>query len=307
MRRRDDSGAKDVGVRDETRIILVGADDELPSEHVWYEGSGYSIYAAEQPRSSWREHTHDCVQITIGLEPAHVQAAWGSGSKPAGQREISGNIVSIIPPGEPHSTLWQRRAILIHLYLSKDLMAANAAKLSGERSSGERSSGLRPVYLMRDLFIEELGRVLFRECQGRPPRKFFADAVVTVLTAHLLRNYGSDPSPVTAAPGSLGPARERRVREHIERSLDGDLSIHALAQVVGMNAQYFANAFRLTTGFTPHRYVSHRRIGRAQQLLVDTKLSLTEIAYQCGFKSQSQFTTLFRQFTGMTPGRFRVR
>ena len=81
MRRRDDSGAKDVSVRDETRIILVGADDELPSEHVWYEGSGYSIYAAEQPRSSWREHTHDCVQVTIGLEPAHVQAAWGSGSK----------------------------------------------------------------------------------------------------------------------------------------------------------------------------------------------------------------------------------
>ena len=181
-------------------------------------------------------------------------------------------------------------------------MAANAAKLSGEPSSG-----LRPVYLMRDLFIEELGRVLFRECQGRPPRKFFADAVVTVLTAHLLRNYGSDPSPVTAAPGSLGPARERRVREHIERSLGGDLSIHALAEVVGMNAQYFANAFRLTTGFTPHRYVSHRRIGRAQQLLVDTELSLTEIAYQCGFKSQSQFTTLFRQFTGMTPGRFRAK
>jgi AraC family transcriptional regulator len=316
MRRRDDSSAKDVSVRDETRIILVGAEDELPSEHVWYEGSGYSIYAAEQPRSSWREHTHDCVQVTIGLEPAHVQAVWGNGSKASGwksgQREISGNIVSIIQPGEPHSTLWQRRAILIHLYLSKDLLAASAAKLSGEQASGERSSGewssgLRPVYLMRDLFIEELGRVLFRECQGKPPRRFFAEAVVTVLTAHLLRNYGSDPSPIIAAPGSLGPARERRVREHIERSLDGDLSIHALAQVVGMNAQYFANAFRLTTGFTPHRYVSHRRIGRAQQLLVDTKLSLTEIAYQCGFKSQSQFTTLFRQFTGMTPGRFRAR
>ena len=52
MRRRNDSGEKDMGVGDETRMILVGAEDELPSEHVWYEGSGYSIYAAEQPRSS---------------------------------------------------------------------------------------------------------------------------------------------------------------------------------------------------------------------------------------------------------------
>jgi AraC family transcriptional regulator len=96
-----------------------------------------------------------------------------------------------------------------------------------------------------------------------------------------------------------------RVREYIEQSLGRDLSIRALAEVVGLSPQYFADLFRQATGFTPHQYVSHRRVERAQQLLRDADLPLTEVAHQCGFTSQSQFTTLFRRFTGVTPGKFR--
>jgi AraC family transcriptional regulator len=302
MKRRDAAKSEGIDDRDKTRLILVGAEDELPSQYVWYEGNGYSIYAAEQPASCWRQHSHDCAQVTIGLEPAHVQATWISGSKSAGQREISGNMVSIIPPEEPHSTVWQRRAILIHLYISKHLLANIAAELAKDASPD-----LRPVYLVRDIFIEELGRALFRECQGQMPRKTFADSTIYVLVAYLLRNYGTGSEPGTVVPGSLGAARERRIRGHIEQCLDGDLSIHALARVLGMNPHYFANAFKLTTGFTPHRYVSHRRIDRAQQLLKDPDLSLADVAYRCGFKSQGQFTTLFRQLTGKTPGRFRSK
>jgi AraC family transcriptional regulator len=294
------AGGENTKDRDDTRIILVGAEDELPSQHVWYEGDGYSIYAAEQPASSWREHSHDCAQITIGLEPAHVQASWSNVSKSGGRREVTGNMVSIIPPGQPHSTLWQRRAILIHIYITRQLLQSAAAEL-GDNFSPD----LSPVYLMRDLFIEELGRMLFRECQGQLPHKRIADSAVNILIAHLLRNNSVRSQPAGLIPGSLGPARERRIREYIEQNLPQDLSIHALAAVLGMNPQYFANAFKLTTGFTPHRYVTYRRIDRAQQWLADPAVSLADIAYRCGFKSQGQFTTLFRQLTGKTPGKFR--
>jgi AraC family transcriptional regulator len=300
MKRRVAADTDGIGREKEPRFILVGAEDELPSQHVWYEGEGYSIYAAEQPASSWREHSHDSAQVTIGLEPAHVQASWSDGSKSAGRREISGNMVSIIPPGEPHSTVWQRRAILVHIYISKQLLQSTAIAL-GENLSPD----LRPVHLMRDIFIEELGRMLFRECQGQAPKKLVADSAINVLVAYLLRNNSARSEPGALLPGSLGPARERRIREHIEQSLGLDLSIHALASVLGMNPHYFANAFKLTTGFTPHRYVTYRRVARAQELLQEANLSLAEIAYRCGFKSQGQFTTLFHQFTGKTPGKFR--
>jgi AraC family transcriptional regulator len=302
MKRRVAADKRGIGRGNEPRLILVGAEDELPSQHVWYEGDGYSIYAAEQPASSWREHSHDSAQITVGLEPAHVQATWSNGSKSAGRREINGNMVSIIPPGEPHSTVWQRRAILVHIYISKQLLKSIAISL-GENFSPD----LRPVYLMRDIFIEELGRMLFRECQEQVPHKLVADSAINVLVAYLLRNNSVRSDPGVLPPGSLGPARERRIREYIEQSLALDLSIHALAGVLGMNPHYFANAFKLTTGFTPHRYVTYRRVARAQQLLEEPNPSLADIAYRCGFKSQGQFTTLFRQFTGKTPGKFRTK
>lgn len=302
MKRRVAARSTNTSDRKEPRLILAGAEDELPSQHVWYEGDGYSLYAAEQPASSWREHSHDCAQITVGLEPAHVQASWSSGSKSGGRRELSGNMVSIIPPGEPHSTVWQRRAILIHIYLSKQRLQSTAAEL-GDNFSPD----LRPVYLMRDIFIEELGRMLFRECQGQILNKLVANSAINILVAYLLRNNSVRSEGGVVVPGRLGPARERRIREHIEQNLALDLSIRALAGVLGMNPYYFANAFKLTTGFTPHRYVTYRRIDRAQQLLAEPSLSLADIAYRCGFKSQGQFTTLFRQLTGKTPGKFRSK
>lgn len=284
------------------RIILVGADDPLPPEHFWFEGDEYCIYAAEQPRSTWSEHVHDCVQVTIGLEPAHVHAEWRTGgTRGAVRRELSGNGVSIIPPGEPHRTLWQRKASLVHVYLSKELMSRVAGDIL-QQTGWE----LRAAYLVRDPLVEELGRVLFRECRTKELSHLFADALTTVLATHLLRTYSTNPESGPDVRGGLGPARERRIREHIEASLDGDLSIQALAEIAGISPHYFADLFRQSTGFTPHQYVSHRRVARAQQLLAKKELTLAAVAYQCGFNSQSQFTTLFRRFTGVTPGKFRA-
>jgi len=285
----------------EMRMILVGAEDPLPAQHFWFEGDGYSIYAAEQPRSAWREHTHDRAQVTIGLEPAHVHAEWRTGSKAPHHRELSGNAVSIIPPGEPHRTLWQRRASLIHIYLTRDFLSATASCVLQQTSFD-----LRAAHLVRDPLIEELGRALYRECETHELSKLFADSLATVLTTHILRTYNASPELSSDLRGGLGPGRERRIREYIEQSLNLDLSIQALAGVAGISPHYFANLFRQSTGFTPHQYVSRRRVERAQELLADPDLPLAEVAYRCGFTSQSQFTTLFRRFAGITPGRFRA-
>jgi AraC family transcriptional regulator len=197
--------------------------------------------------------------------------------------------------------MWQRRASLVHIYLSEELISRISVSVLQARSFE-----LRAAYLVRDPVVEELGRVLFRECKMGKLNRLFADSLTTVLVTHLLRTYGANPEVASDVKGGLGPARERRIREHIEKSLEETLSIHALAEVVGMSAHYFADMFRQSTGFTPHQYVSHRRVARAQELLSNAELALAEVAYQCGFTSQSQFTTLFRRFTGVTPGRFRA-
>lgn len=283
--------------RADKRSILLGA-DPLPSKYCWFEGDGYWIYAAEQPPTTWHEITCDSLQVSVGLD-AHAYVEWGAGSRVA-HRERSGNGVAIFPPGEPHRALWQCRAILVSIWLSKPFLATTA-----ERVLHRTSFDLEPVRIMRDPLIEEVASALYREYEKHDLDKVFADSVVTVLATYLLRNY-TVTEELSDSSGGLGPARTRRVRSYIEQSLEHDLSIGMLAKVAGLSPQYFAEMFRQTTGFTPHQYVSHRRVERARQLLAETDLPLAEVAHRCGFSSQSQFTTVFQRLTDITPARFRA-
>jgi AraC family transcriptional regulator len=285
--------------RKDMRLILAGADDPLPAKFFWFEGDGYWIYAAEQPRSTWREHTHDCAQITIALE-VRGRLAWRASSRSLKRQEVIGNAIALIPPGVPHSCLWLQSASVVTVYLSKRFLSTQA----GQVLQGVKVD-LQPVHVGRDPLLEELGRALYFECEMHELSKFFADSVVTVLARHLWRHYTAAAEWLPGLGTGLGPARTRRVRNYIEESLERDLSVGALAKVAGLSPSYFAEMFRQATGFTPHQYVCHRRVDRARQLLTDTDLPLVEVAHRCGFTSQSQFTTVFVRFTGVTPGRFR--
>ena len=78
-----------------------------------------------------------------------------------------------------------------------------------------------------------------------------------------------------------------------------------LASLLGRPAARFLVDFKATTGQTPYQYVLSRRIARAQELLSAGEMPLAEVAYACGFASQSHMTDVFRQKLGVTPGRYR--
>jgi AraC family transcriptional regulator len=56
---------------------------------------------------------------------------------------------------------------------------------------------------------------------------------------------------------------------------------------------------------TPHKYVMRQRAENARHLLEQSRLPLIDIAAHCGFQDQSQFTTSFRRYFGMSPGRYK--
>jgi AraC family transcriptional regulator len=294
-------GARTMTQNSQKHLILLGADDPLPPGHFWFDGDGFGIYMAKQPRSSWKEHVHDWVQVTVGLEPAHMHAEWSNEAKLHQRKEYIGNAVSVIPAAVPHRTFWQRRAALIHIYIHQESLS----QLGLELLQGE-SYKLQPTYLVRDLLIEELARSLYLQAENGSLNELVAKAAITTISARLLSAYTTRPGPALPFTGGLGPAREHRVRKYIEKGLERDLSIRSLAKVVDLSPQHFAVLFRESTGFTPHQYVNHRRITRSQELLASGNLPLVEISLQCGFSSQSQFITTFRKFVGMTPGKFRT-
>jgi len=97
------------------------------------------------------------------------------------------------------------------------------------------------------------------------------------------------------------------VTEFIDAHLDQQLSLAQLAQTVALSQYHFARRFREATGTSPHRFVTERRVDRAQRLLTNSALPISVVANECGFSDQSHMTRVFQQWFGATPRAIRLR
>ena len=114
------------------------------------------------------------------------------------------------------------------------------------------------------------------------------------------------PAPRTSwARGGLPPRALQRVRDYIAVHLEGNITNDALAEIAGLSVCHFARAFKQSQGMSPHRYVLHCRVERAQELLASTQLPLSEVAIGSGFSDQSHCARCFRKIVGLTPGAYR--
>jgi AraC family transcriptional regulator len=213
---------------------------------------------------------------------------------------MTGDMVSVIPPGVQHSIHWTRRAPLVHIYLNDHFFDSML-----ENAPNKISTTLEPSLLVRDPFLVAMGKELYRELQFGPINELFAQSVATLTATHLSRTYRCKRSSGTVYRGGLGPSRERKVRKYIQDNLDQPLSLDDLAKVASVSPNYFISLFQQSTGMTPHKYVLQQRVEYAKELLTCSKLPLVEVAHKCGFRDQCQFTITFRRHMGVTPGQYK--
>lgn len=101
--------------------------------------------------------------------------------------------------------------------------------------------------------------------------------------------------------------RLRRARDHLDRYYDQPLRLEQLAQVAAVSKYHFARSFEAAYGETPMRYLTRRRIERAQDLLRAANLTVTEVCMLVGFTSLGSFSSRFTQLTGESPVAYRNR
>ncbi|MFA3918701.1 AraC family transcriptional regulator [Ruegeria hyattellae] len=95
-----------------------------------------------------------------------------------------------------------------------------------------------------------------------------------------------------------------------KRFMDDNISdetvvVNAVARHVEMSPQHLIASFKTTMGITPGKYLWQIRAARARQLLVHTRLSHAQIAFECGFKSVSHFSRSLKARIGNTPSQIR--
>lgn len=106
-------------------------------------------------------------------------------------------------------------------------------------------------------------------------------------------------------PGRLSRSHEHKIADYVQANLGKDISLNDLAQITGLSRFHFLRAFKRTTEETPYQYLLRLRVERAQTLLRESKLSVSQIAGAVGFKDSTQFIRTFRKKVGATPGAYR--
>jgi AraC family transcriptional regulator len=106
--------------------------------------------------------------------------------------------------------------------------------------------------------------------------------------------------------GSLDARRLSRVCEFIEAELGDAIAVSDLADIAALSPAHFSRAFRRTTGLSPQKYVTLRRLARAKEQLLESGASVANVAGNVGFSNLSHFRRQFRAHYGVAPGELRA-
>jgi len=166
---------------------------------------------------------------------------------------------------------------------------------------------LTSAVAVSDPTLGGLASALFAYSDRHEPPALFVDQISHAIGAHLVRAYASGRSAPASYRRLLSPAKLARAKEMLWSKLGKGISIDDLATDCGMSRDAFLQAFKNTMGTTPYGWLSAQRMETARALLLSSKLSLVEIANQCGYSTQSQFTKTFTATHGESPGIWRKR
>ena len=204
---------------------------------------------------------------------------------------------------------WQRRgrSEMLAMHLRQGLIDETARQMwSAAASQVELDVPLGTS----DPLLEQLALAILEIMREEPDPSsaLYVDELVHAMVVRLVRIYTANGRSSRRGPDRqvLDRGEMRRVRDLIEDRLADDLSLEAIAGEVGVSSRSLSRACLRQWGTTVHQYVLSRRVERAKNLLLSTDLTVTSIALDTGFSSQSHLATAFRRVTGLTPKSYRV-
>lgn len=99
----------------------------------------------------------------------------------------------------------------------------------------------------------------------------------------------------------------QKAAQFIFENYDKDLNLQMAAEIAGMRDTYFSRKFQEITGYGFKEYLTNLRIQHSQEMLLNGKLTVTQIAIACGFTNSNYFGDAFKKITGMSPREFRKK
>ena len=201
---------------------------------------------------------------------------------------ITSDTVICAKPGQLRHTKLPYRCYYIHMIVSSGQIHDALQELPDFME-------ISNVSYMKDLFE----RLYTLYNTGLAEDELMVQSLILELVYFLKKNFLSDRSQKGLRGGNRQVIED--TLEYIRENLTTEMDLAFLANRASFSRIYFHKLFKSSTGRTLHQYVEEQRIKRAINLMVSTDMTLSQVAYECGFSSQSYFCYAFKRNTGLTP------
>jgi AraC family transcriptional regulator len=231
-------------------------------------------------------------------------AAISEGDFEAG--ELDPGAALLAAPGDDVSAAFAGAAEYVLLQLSPVFVTDCAARAGLARA--EMVVTFRERAVRGDARLARLARDLAEELREEAAgQELVVGALVEQALVQLLRRYANlrRSAHLELSRAGLVDRRIRLAVELMHAHMHRDLSLEEIARAAHLSPFHFARLFKKLTGATPHAYLAGLRAARAQALLAETDLPVTEVGARVGYMSSSHFARAFRQATGLSPRAYR--
>ncbi len=99
--------------------------------------------------------------------------------------------------------------------------------------------------------------------------------------------------------------RMEKAAKYMSTHFQKDITLPKIAAQYGVSTSYFAKKFKAVTGFSFKEYLTAIRIKEACSLLIQSNMTITEIALKCGFNDSNYFGDAFKKVKGVSPRAYR--
>lgn len=104
---------------------------------------------------------------------------------------------------------------------------------------------------------------------------------------------------------SSGMGKLGETVDYMHKNAMGEINYKELAQITGVSESKFGRIFREKLGVSPRQYIKRVRIENACRLLLETDVTVTTVAQECGFYDHAHFTRAFTSSMGISPSSYR--
>lgn len=282
----------------ESRSQILSHAPLLSSQNLGWKNVNFDYFQYDTYEAPAHQNNHHV--IVISYQQYNVERKLDGVFK---REHIHPGSVVIIPKKAEHWTAWKEK-ISFGLF---SIPPSALADIAPETVNPDRVE-LIPAFSKSepDHLISGIGMAIKHQLETDPHGcSFYVEHLMNAMSAHLLKNYCTIKPKLKNYGDGLSLHKLKLAINYIHDNLDRSITLTELANLVDISQFYFCRLFRESTGVSPYQYVIQQRVTKAQQLISHSTMPLINIAFDCGFSSQSQMTHHFRKLTGMTPKKYR--